>query len=85
MDLRVETAKARSTSKEISFNIGTWNARTLRLAGRLENLISEADKCELYVVDLSKFQWPGKGEIVSENYTMFYSGRVKSEKVLWKC
>ena len=38
------------------------------------------DKCELNAVGLSEVQWPGKGEIVSGNYTMFYSGGVKAEK-----
>ena len=38
------------------------------------------DKCELNVVGLSEVRWPGKGEIVSGNYTMFYSGGVKAEK-----
>ena len=54
--------------------IGTWNVRTLRQAGRLENLALEKDKCELNVVGLSEVRWPGKG------YTMFYSGGVKAEK-----
>jgi hypothetical protein len=36
-DLRVETTSRRITSKEISFNIGTWNVTTLRQAGRLKN------------------------------------------------
>ena len=79
-DFRVGTTSRRITSKEINFNIGTWNVRTLRQAGRLENLTSEMDKCELNAVGLSEVQWPGKGEIVSGNYTMFYSGGVKDEK-----
>ena len=40
----------------------------------------ELDKCELNVVGLSEVRWPGKGEIVLGNYTMFYSDRVKAEK-----
>ena len=36
--------------------------------------------CELNVVDLSEVQWPGKGEIVLGNYTMFHSGGVKAVK-----
>ena len=38
------------------------------------------DKCELNVVGLSEVRWPGKGKIVSENYTMFYSGGIKAKK-----
>ena len=32
------------------------------------------------MVGLSDVRWPGKGEIVSENYTMFYSSGIKVEK-----
>ena len=78
----VGTISRRITSKEINFNIGTWNVRTLGQAGRLKNLTSERDKCELNVVALSDVRWSGKGEIVSGIYTMFYSGGVKAEKVL---
>jgi hypothetical protein len=42
-DFWVGITSRRITSKEISFNIGTWNirnVRTLRQTGRLENLIS---------------------------------------------
>ena len=38
------------------------------------------DKCELSVLGMSEAQYPGKGEIVSRNYTMFYLGGVKAEK-----
>ena len=55
-DFRVGTTPRRITSKEISFNAGTWNVSTLRQAGRLENLTSEMDKCELNVVGLSGMQ-----------------------------
>ena len=53
-DFWVETASRRITSKEISFCIGKWNVRTLRQAGKLENLTLEMDKCNLNVVDLSE-------------------------------
>ena len=74
------TTSRRITSKEINFNIGTWNVSTLRQAGTLENLTSEMDKCERNAVGLSEVRWPGKGEIVSGNYTIFYSGGIKAEK-----
>jgi hypothetical protein len=64
-DLRVGTTSRRIPSKEISFNIGTWNVRTLRQAGRLENLTSEMDKCELNAVGSCEVRWLGKGKIVS--------------------
>ena len=32
------------------------------------------------MVGLREVRWPGKDEMVSGNYTMFYSGGVKAEK-----
>jgi hypothetical protein len=66
-NFRVGTTSRRIASKEIIFNIGTWNVRTLRQSGRLENLTSEMDKCELNLVGLCEMRWPGKDEIVSGN------------------
>ena len=63
-DFRVGITSRRTTSKETIFSIGTWNVRTLRQAGRLENFTSEMDKCELNAVVLSELRWPGKGEIM---------------------
>jgi len=81
-DFRVGTTSRRINSKEIIFNIGTWNVRRLRQAGRLLNLTSEIDNCEINVLRLSEVQWPKKCEIVLVNYTMFYSGGVKADKGL---
>ena len=52
LDLRVGTTSGSITSKEINFYIETWNVRTLRQAGRLENVTSEMDKCELYMENI---------------------------------
>ena len=40
------------------------------------------NKCQLNVVGLSEVQCPGKGKVLSGNYTVFYLGGVKAEKVL---
>jgi hypothetical protein len=84
-DFRVGTDSIRNTSKEISPNIGTWKVRSLRPAGRLENLTSGMDKCELNVVGLGEVLWTGKGKILSGKNTMFYSSGVKAETVLQQC
>jgi hypothetical protein len=73
LDLQVRSASRRITSKEISFNIGTGNVRRLRQAGRLENLTLKMDKCKLSAAGLSEVRWPREGEIVSGNYSVFYS------------
>ena len=56
---------------------GNGNTTTIPLTLK-GNFTSEMDKCELNAVGLSDVRWPRKGEIVSGNYTMFYSGGVKA-------
>jgi hypothetical protein len=38
------------------------------------------EKCELSAVDVSTSRWPEKDEVVSGNFTMFYSDEVKAQK-----
>ena len=57
-----------------------WNVEMPRQAGMLANLTLEMVKCKLSVIGLGEMRWPGKGEIVSGNYTMLYSFSVKAEK-----
>ena len=59
LDLQGDCFK-KNHSKETSFNIVTWNVRTLGL----DNLGMEMDRWELNVVGLSEVRWPGKGKIV---------------------
>jgi hypothetical protein len=74
LEIKIEQLIEEATAgKEISLNIGTRNVRTLRQAGRLENLTSDMDRFEINVVGLSEVPWPGKGKIVSGNYIMFSS------------
>ena len=56
--------------------IGTWNVRTLRRAGRVEELIHEMDKYRWNILGLSELRWKGSGEItVDNNHKLFYSGK----------
>ena len=70
------TGSRRTISKKINLKIDTWNVRTSRQAGRLENLTLKIDKCELSEVGLNEMWWHGKGEI------LFYSGGINAEKLL---
>ena len=83
-DLRVGSASGgvirKIDTKNFLFRLGTWNVRTLNQAGKLENLKMEMDKCNVSVVGLSEVRWPGQGEKVSDNYTMFYSGGERAER-----
>ena len=62
------------------FRVGTWNVRTLRKSGKLENLKMEMENCNLKIIGLSEVRWEGLGEIVSGDFTMYYSGGEKAER-----
>ena len=83
-DLRVGSTSGgvirKIDTKNFLFRLGTWNVRTLNQAGKLENLKMEMDKCNVSVIGLSEVRWPGQGEKVSDNYTMFYSGGERAER-----
>jgi hypothetical protein len=53
-----------------SYKTGTWNVRTLKQGGKLENLKKEMKKNEVSVLGVSKVQWKGQGEIRSGDYTV---------------
>ncbi|WP_330950414.1 hypothetical protein, partial [Streptococcus anginosus] len=69
-DLRVGSVSGGVIKSEL-FKIGAWNVRTLRRAGKLENLKVEMDKCGISIMGLSEVRWTGQGETVFGNYTMF--------------
>ena len=46
-----------------SYKIVTWNVRTLKQGGKLENLKEEMKKNEVSVLGVSEVQWKGHGEI----------------------
>jgi len=65
-----------------SYKIGTWNVRTLNRGGKLENLEQEMQKNEVSVLGVSELRWKGQGEIRSGDYTVYYTGGERAEKVV---
>jgi len=53
-----------------SYKIGTWNIMTLNQGSKLENLKTEMQKNEVYVLGVSEVWWKGQGEIRSGDYTV---------------
>jgi len=43
--------------KQYSYKIGTWNIRTFKRGGKLENLKKEMQKNEVSVLGVSEVQW----------------------------
>ncbi|GFS23268.1 craniofacial development protein 2-like [Elysia marginata] len=54
--------------------IGNWNVRTLYQAGKLDNLIQEADALRVDIMGVAETRWKDEGLIRVDNYTMMYSG-----------
>lgn len=57
---------------------GTWNVRTLRRAGKLENLKKEMIINELDILGISEMRWEGSGELWSDDFKVMYSGGDKA-------
>jgi len=63
-----------------SYKIWTWNVRTLKRGGKLENLKKEMQKNEVFVLRVSEVGWKGQGEIRKGDYRVYYSGSERAEK-----
>jgi len=59
---------------DMRFRIGTWNVRSIRRPGALEDLIKCMKEYKLELVALQETRWPGSGDHVSNGYTLLYSG-----------
>jgi nitrogen regulatory protein PII len=66
-------------TEQHSYEIGTWNIKTLNRGGKLENLKKEMQKNEVSVLGVSEVRWEGQGEIRSGDYTVRYSGGERAD------
>ena len=59
-----------------SITLGTWNVRTLRPQGKVEELIYEMDNYKWNILGISEMRWKGFGELtVQDDHRLYYSGR----------
>ena len=59
-----------------NITVGTWNVRTLRTAGKLEELSHEMSRYRWNVLGLCEVRWKSFGEITSdEGHKLYFSGR----------
>ena len=54
--------------------VGTWNVRTLRRAGKLENAKREMERNGLDVLGMSEVRWKDNGDVWSGGYRFLFSG-----------
>ena len=56
--------------------IGTWNTRTLRAAGKLQELTQEMDRYRWNILGLCEMKWKKFGETTTEEgHKVFFSGK----------
>ena len=59
-----------------NITIGTWNTRTLRAAGKLQELTHEMDRYRWNILGLCKMKWKNFGETTTEEGSnVFFSGK----------
>ena len=49
--------------------IATWNVRTLRAAGKVEELLREIDRYKWSILGLCEMRWKTTGEILTDGVT----------------
>ena len=70
--VRVCGAKLRGRK---NITIGTWNVRTLRPEGKVEELIQEMDRYRWNILGLCEMRWKDSGETTTdEGHKLYYSG-----------
>jgi len=69
----------RSSSSEVltteQLRIATWNVRTLRRAGKLENVKAEMARLKVNILGVCETRWPGEGDFFSDEYRVIHSGK----------
>ena len=59
-----------------NITIGTWNSRTLRPAGKLQELTHEMDRYRWNILGLCEMRWENFGETTTEEgHKVFFSGK----------
>ncbi len=54
--------------------IGSWNVRTIREKGKLENVKKEMERLKINILGINEMRWTGAGKIVSDDtLTVIYS------------
>ena len=67
-------------NRSLRVNVGTWNVRTLRTKGKLENVKHEMRRMKINVLGLGEVRWDGVGDFVSDEFRVVYSGSKGGQK-----
>ncbi|XP_047996924.1 uncharacterized protein LOC125234635 [Leguminivora glycinivorella] len=66
--------------KNECIKIATWNVRSLKKEGKLENTIQEMTRMKLDILGLSEIKYPDNGFVSTDEATLYYSGNPASDK-----
>ena len=62
--------------------IEAWNVRTLLQTGNLENLKEEMRRNKVDVMGISELKWEQSGELISDEFRMFYVPVVMLKEIM---
>ena len=65
-DVKYATATSSKIRGRDNITIGTWNTRTLRAAGKLQELTHEMDRYRWNILGLCEMRWKNFGETTPE-------------------
>lgn len=80
LDKNEESRVGERRKAKFKVNIGSWNVRTMRVKGKLENVKEEMRRLKLNVLGLSEVRWEGVGDFVSDEVRVIYSGSKGGQK-----
>ena len=63
---------ASSKIHEIDITIGTWNTRTLKAAGKLQELTHEIDRYRWNILGLCEMRWKSFGKTTTDEHKVFF-------------
>ena len=76
-DVRYATGASSKIRGRENITIGTWNTRTLRVAGKLQKLAHEMDRYRWNILRLYEMRWKNFGETTTEEgHKVFFSGKM---------
>lgn len=73
------SCKSKSKDKN-NFNIGTWNIRTMKKDGKLEEVAEQMKIAELDIVEICDTRWAGNGDFINGKLRIIHSGNEKGER-----
>lgn len=57
--------------------IGTWNVRSMLMAGKMTEVAREMKRYNIEILALQEIRWSGQGAVDKKEYTLYYSGNEK--------